>query len=72
LHNIYDYNFIGTWKQDIEIPTEVSLETSEEFLQGKNKEMFIAFMRGMLQWRPEDRMTAKDMLQHPWLNDQIE
>jgi hypothetical protein len=70
--NVYEYNFLGTWKQDIEIPTGVSLETSEEFLEGRNKEMFIAFMREMLQWRPEDRMTAKDMLQHPWLNDQIE
>ncbi|KAJ5483236.1 protein kinase domain protein [Penicillium desertorum] len=59
----------GKWKQDIEIPTGVSLEQSEEFLEGRNKEMFVAFMRGMLQWRPEDRKTAKDLLQDPWLND---
>ncbi|KAJ5399741.1 hypothetical protein N7465_010230 [Penicillium sp. CMV-2018d] len=59
----------GRWKQDIEIPTGVSLELSEKFLEGRNKEMFIAFMRGMLQWRPEDRKTAKDLLQDPWLND---
>ncbi|CAG7996098.1 unnamed protein product [Penicillium nalgiovense] len=59
----------GKWKHDIEIPTGVSLEQSEEFLEGRNKEMFIAFMRGMLQWRPEDRKTAKDLLQDPWLND---
>ncbi|KAJ5736092.1 uncharacterized protein N7483_001217 [Penicillium malachiteum] len=59
----------GKWKQDIEIPAGVSLELSEEFLDGKNKEMFIAFMRGMLQWRPEDRKTAKELLQDPWLND---
>lgn len=38
------------------------------FLEGKNKEMFIAFIRGMLQWRPEDRKTAKELLQDPWLN----
>ncbi|KAL4914955.1 kinase-like domain-containing protein [Aspergillus aurantiobrunneus] len=62
----------GKWKQDIGIPTGVSLELSEEFLGGRNKEMFLAFMRGMLQWRPEDRKTAKDLLQDPWLNDQIE
>jgi hypothetical protein len=37
-------------------------------LEGTNKEKFIAFMRGMLQWRPEDRKTAKDLLQDPWLN----
>ncbi|CAG8044535.1 unnamed protein product [Penicillium nalgiovense] len=59
----------GKWKQDIEIPTGVSLEQSEVFLEGRNKEMFIAFTRGMLQWRPEDRKTAKDLLQNPWLND---
>ncbi|KAJ5709488.1 hypothetical protein N7493_010822 [Penicillium malachiteum] len=59
----------GKWKQDVEIPTGVSLEQSEEFLDGTHKEMFMAFMRGMLQWRPEDRKTAKELLQDPWLND---
>ncbi|KAI9368649.1 kinase-like domain-containing protein [Aspergillus egyptiacus] len=48
----------GKWKQDIDIPTGVSLELSEEFLEGRDKQMFLAFMRGMLQWRPEDRKTA--------------
>lgn len=67
----YEDNCAGKWKQDIEIPTGVSLKTSEEFLEGRNKELFIAFMRGMLQWRPEDRKTAKDLLQDPWLNDHI-
>lgn len=59
----------GKWKQDLEIPTGLSLELSEEFLDGKSKEIFIAFMKGMLQWRPEDRKTAKELLQDPWLND---
>ena len=68
LCNAYEGNTIGKWKQDIDIPTGVSLELSEEFLEGENKEMFIAFIRGMLQWRPEDRKTAKDLLQDPWLN----
>ncbi|KAL4886849.1 kinase-like domain-containing protein [Aspergillus karnatakaensis] len=62
----------GKWKQDIEIPTGVSLEQSEQFLEGKNKEMFLAFMRGMLQWRPEERKTANELLQDPWLNDEID
>lgn len=67
----YEDNVAGKWKQDIEILTGLSLETSEEFLEGRNKETFIAFMSGMLQWRPEDRKAAKDLLQDPWLNDQI-
>lgn len=61
----------GHWKHDIEVPQQVGLETSEEILEGRNKEMFLAFMRGMLQWRPEDRKTAEELLQDPWLNDRI-
>ncbi|KAL3451850.1 kinase-like domain-containing protein [Aspergillus insuetus] len=61
----------GKWKQDIEIPRDTSLESSEKFLEGRNKEMFMDFMRGMLQWRPEDRKTAKELLQDPWLNDKF-
>ncbi|EZF32053.1 CMGC/SRPK protein kinase [Trichophyton interdigitale MR816] len=58
----------GKWKSNIEIPQGRSLEQSEEFLGGKNKEMFLSFMRGMLQWRPEDRKTAKELIEDPWLN----
>jgi hypothetical protein len=56
----------------VEVPQNTSLERSEEFLEGRNKEMFLAFIRGMLQWRPEDRKTAKELLEDPWLNDEIE
>ncbi|KAL4914828.1 hypothetical protein BDW62DRAFT_213128 [Aspergillus aurantiobrunneus] len=54
----------GGWKQDIQIPT-ASLETSEEFLVSPFKELFLDFMRGMPQWRPENRKTAKDLQQDP-------
>ncbi|RAL00839.1 kinase domain protein [Aspergillus ibericus CBS 121593] len=47
--------------------------SSEFFTEdGRNKEMFLAFIRGMLQWRPEDRKTAKELLQDPWLNHEAE
>lgn len=49
------------------IPRGMSLEKSEVRLQGENKEMFLEMMRGMLQWRPEDRKTAKQLLEDPWL-----
>ncbi|KAL4884477.1 kinase-like domain-containing protein [Aspergillus karnatakaensis] len=60
----------GEWKhkQEVMIPRGVSLETSERFLKGKNKEDFLVFMRKMLQWRPEDRKTARELLDDPWLN----
>ena len=61
----------GRWKADVEVPQGTSLEQSEEFLEGKNKEMFLNFVRGMLQWRPEDRKTARQLLKDPWLNDQV-
>jgi hypothetical protein len=61
----------GRWKAGVEIPQGMSLERSEEFLEGKNKEMFLNFVRGMLQWRPEDRKTARQLLKDPWLNDHI-
>lgn len=56
------------WKNDIEIPKGVTSHNSDEFLSGRNKEMFLEFMKGMLQWKPEDRKTAKELLQDPWLN----
>jgi hypothetical protein len=60
---------IGHWKNEIKVPGEMSLEESEERLNGRNKEMFLKFMRGMLQWRPEDRKTAKQLLKDPWLDN---
>jgi len=44
-----------------------SLEAMEENLNGKNKELFLNFIRSMLQWEPEKRKTARELLKHPWL-----
>ena len=56
----------GNWKGAIEIP-DISLETSEKQLSSENKASFLDFMRKMLQWVPEERQTAKQLLNHPWL-----
>ncbi|KAJ5978574.1 hypothetical protein N7501_001916 [Penicillium viridicatum] len=61
----------GEWKNKINVPWGMSLENSEERLNGRNKEMFLKFMRGMLQWRPEDRKTAKQLLKDPWLDSKM-
>jgi serine/threonine protein kinase len=43
------------------------LENSEENLDGENKKVFLEFMRKMLRWVPEERMSAEELLQDPWL-----
>lgn len=35
--------FVGTWKAEMDVPQDTSLERSEEFLEGKNKEIFFGF-----------------------------
>ncbi|CAN9369461.1 unnamed protein product [Alternaria alternata] len=57
----------GNWVAEIDIPEGLTLETSEENLHGEKKEEFLQFVRCMLQWRPEDRLTAKELLEHPWM-----
>ncbi|KAF3479599.1 kinase domain-containing [Arthroderma uncinatum] len=57
----------GQWIADCPIPQGNSLEKTELVLTGRNKEMFLNFVRGMLTWRPEDRKTAKELLEDPWL-----
>ena len=57
---------VGQFIADVPVPKN-SLEQSDENLEGDNKKAFLEFMRCMLQWRPEDRKTAKELLEHPWL-----
>lgn len=58
----------GTWiaNDDAAVPS-VSLESLEKRLVGREKELFIQFMRSMLKWLPEERKTAKELLDDPWL-----
>mgnify|MGYP001589488943 CR=1 FL=1 len=44
-----------------------SLEAAEENLNGKDKELFLNFIKSMLQWEPEKRKTARELLNDPWL-----
>ncbi|KAL5328972.1 hypothetical protein ACEPPN_002481 [Leptodophora sp. 'Broadleaf-Isolate-01'] len=57
----------GRWIGDVKIPS-TSLEEFEENLEGKEKVLFLQFMRKMLRWVPEERMSAFDLLDDPWLN----
>ncbi|KAM5353688.1 hypothetical protein ACJ41O_000338 [Fusarium nematophilum] len=57
----------GKWKADVNVPQGASLENSVTRLEGEEKHKFLAFVRGMLQWRPEERKTAAQLLNDPWL-----
>ncbi|KAM6511930.1 hypothetical protein FALCPG4_016917 [Fusarium falciforme] len=54
------------WDEFVPIPKEKTLEVSETKLKDKTK--FLAFIRRALTWDPNDRPTAKELLQDPWLS----
>jgi serine/threonine-protein kinase SRPK3 len=62
---------LGNWIAEIYIPQGLTLERSEENLDEEKKEEFLQFVRCMLQWRPEDRWTAKELLGHPWMRGNL-
>jgi len=64
--------YLGKWCAEIEVVQSNSLEESEENLEGENKALFLKFVRSMLQWRPEDRKTARELLDDPWLYSNVE
>ncbi|GIZ43342.1 hypothetical protein CKM354_000657400 [Cercospora kikuchii] len=47
--------------------TTTTLEEEESILEGEEKSQFVVFMKKTLHWRPEDRASAKDLLQDPWV-----
>ncbi|KAL5366226.1 kinase-like protein [Aspergillus floccosus] len=68
-NSAYATDFIdgeGNWRGTIEIPP-ISLEKLEGNLQGESQHLFLQFMRKMLKWKPEERKSARDVLDDPWL-----
>lgn len=57
----------GQWKGEAKIPN-TTLEDSEEYLEGESHALFLQFMRKMLQWDPDERLSARELLMDPWLN----
>ena len=50
------------------VPDAFSMEVSVRSLDGKDKEEFLTFVQKMLQWLPEKRKSAKELLEDPWLS----
>ncbi|TVY71435.1 Serine/threonine-protein kinase SRPK [Lachnellula suecica] len=54
------------------VPRELKLENTISSLDEEEKHAFLDFVAGsMLCWDPEKRMTAKELLRHPWLEGTV-
>jgi serine/threonine protein kinase len=60
----------GEFTADVEIPT-TSLEEEMKSLEGEEKSSFLKFLRRMLRWRPEDRATAAELVEEPWIRSSL-
>lgn len=59
----------GKWKLEAEIPIQdITWDSVTEDVEDEEKAGFLNFVKGMLQWRPEDRKTAAELLNDPWLH----
>lgn len=56
------------WRGLGEIPDVSPLNEAELYLKGQNKDMFMHFVRKMVAWDPNDRQTARELLNDPWLS----
>ena len=57
-------NFLQSANKAADAPT---FENSLPSLTGEDKRLFVDFAMRMLRWMPEERATAGELLEHPWL-----
>ncbi|PIL26871.1 hypothetical protein GSI_11051 [Ganoderma sinense ZZ0214-1] len=60
----------GNWVGATRVPDD-SLEQSESRLEGADKALFLAFVRKMVRWKPEERASAKELLGDAWLDNHL-
>ncbi|RMD42050.1 hypothetical protein DV735_g3094, partial [Chaetothyriales sp. CBS 134920] len=53
------------------VPSGFSFETTLSRVSGQEKTKLIDFVRRMLRWNPNERSTARELLQDPWLDTGI-
>lgn len=61
------FSSTGNWLGLAPIPTDRTLEKLETRL--KDSTGFITFLRRVLTWIPEERPSARELLDDPWLTD---
>jgi serine/threonine-protein kinase SRPK3 len=58
----------GNFRKPEYINEDVTWESSISRMRGEEKDCFIDFAKKMISWLPEERWTAKQLLDHPFLN----
>ncbi|KAG6197735.1 hypothetical protein E4U50_007833 [Claviceps purpurea] len=56
----------------ISIPESRPLEQRETVLEGEDRDCFLRFMKKMLQWEPEKRSSAKELLEDEWIRKHLD
>lgn len=64
-----DLTQIGEFLHKNLIPQDLKIEDTVHALEGDQKAQFLEFAKKMLQWLPDDRNTAKQLIEDPWLSD---
>ena len=62
-----DYYRIGQLKTPDLVPSNFSFESAIQKLEGEDKRLFLEFVKRMIKWRPQERSTANELLEDPWL-----
>ncbi|KFY06982.1 hypothetical protein V492_07560 [Pseudogymnoascus sp. VKM F-4246] len=58
---------LGNFTSDVKVE-DTSLEEEEENSEGEQKTAFLKFLRGIVQWVLEERNTARELMNDPWIN----
>ncbi|KAF5966996.1 CMGC/SRPK protein kinase [Fusarium bulbicola] len=61
------YQEHGELKDPSRIPSNFNLESPLTCMAGEERQRLVHFVKRMMTWRPEDRSTAKELLDDPWL-----
>ncbi|KIX07001.1 uncharacterized protein Z518_04977 [Rhinocladiella mackenziei CBS 650.93] len=62
----------GEFKHPDYVTDDITFESSISRMKGEEKELFIDFAKKMIMWLPEERWTAKQLLEHPFLTKERE
>jgi serine/threonine-protein kinase SRPK3 len=58
---------LGNLKHPDLVPAGFNFEDTLTHVTGEEKQKFINFVCRMMKWKPEERSTAKDLLNDPYL-----